>query len=119
MATVNATSENVLSGEALMFTWTPLTNANVDGSAITGHEYGDRTVQVTGTFNGATAVMQGSNDGSTWASMTDPQGNALSFAAAGLEQVMETPRYTRVLTSGGGGSQSLTVTLFCRRTIRR
>lgn len=118
MATVTVAVEKVLHGEAMLYTWTPLTSANADGSAITAHEYGDRTVQITGTFDGATVTLQGSNDGTNWVALTDPQGNGIAKTAAALESVMETPRFTRVITTGGAGSQSITVTLFCRRTRR-
>lgn len=118
MATVLAAHEPILQGEAALYTWAPLTATNADGGSVTAHEYGDRTVQFSGEFNGATAVLQGSNDGSEWFSLTDPQGNAISKTASALETVMEVPRFTRVNTSGGGGSQDITVTLFCRRTRR-
>lgn len=118
MATVNVTTERLLEGEAFLYTWSALTSTNADGSAITAHEYGDRCMQITGTFDSATVVLQGSNDGTNWVTLTDPQGNSISKTAAALEQVMEIPRYTRVSTSGGAGSQNLVVTLFCRRTRR-
>ena len=89
--------------------------ANDVGAPITAHEFGDRTLQVTGTFDSATVVLEGANV-STYTTLTDPQGNSMSKTAAAIEQVMEVPRYTRPNSSGGSGSQSVTVTLFCRRT---
>lgn len=117
MATVTPTPTRIQEGEAMLYSWT-LTQADAVGAAIDAHEYGDRTVQLSGTWDSATGVLQGSNDGTTWFSLTDPQGNAISKTADGMETVMEVPRYTRPNSSGGGASQSVTISLFCRRTRR-
>ena len=117
MATVTPIPERVLQGEAMLYTWT-LTAADAEGGVITAHEYGDRTVQIAGNFDGASASLQGSNDGTNWIALTDPQGNALTKTSGALETVMETPRYTKVVSSGGGGSQSISISIFCRRTRR-
>lgn len=117
MATANAVPTEVLAGQAMLYTWT-LTAADTEGMSIAPHEFGDRTVQFAGDFDGANATLQGSNDGTNWVALTDPQGNALTKSAGALETVMETPRYTKVTSSGGGGSQSITISIFCRRTRR-
>jgi hypothetical protein len=83
----------------------------------------DRTVQVEGTFGGATMVLQGSNDSTTgsdgnYHTLNDPLGAAISVAAAGaIKQVMEVTRWMKPSTSGGSGS-SLTMTICARRTLR-
>lgn len=79
--------------------------------------YSDRVAQVEGTFGGATVAIQGSNDGSHYHTLTDPQGNALSFSAAGLETVMELPYFLKPVLSSGDGTTSLTITLSGRRSI--
>lgn len=117
MATVNSVAERVLDGEAMLYTWT-LTAADTEGLFVAPTEYGDRTVQFAGSFDGASASLLGSNDGSNWVALTDPQGNALTKSAGALETVMETPRYTKVTSSGGNGSQYISISLFCRRTRR-
>ncbi len=117
MASVAAAVERVKEGEAMLYTWA-ITSTNTEGLSIDAHEYGDRSVQFAGSFDGASVSLQGSNDGTNWATLTDPQGNALTKSASALETVMEVPRYTKVTSSGGGGSQSITVSLFCRRTRR-
>lgn len=121
MASVTPSHTRLLEGEAMLYTWT-LTQADNEGLAIDAFEYGDRTVQIgaagsTG-FDGATVLLQGSNDGQNWFTLTDPQGNGISKGAAALETVMEVPRHTRVSSSGGGAAQSVPVYLFCRRTRR-
>lgn len=98
--------------------WT-LTAANNDGAAFENKLAGDMCVSVSGTFDGATVIIQGSNDGTNWFTLNDPQGNALSIAAAGkIEALLEAPRYVRPSGSGGGGSSSLLVIIFARRAAR-
>jgi hypothetical protein len=95
--------------------WTPLTAANNVGDAYEWPWGADKSVQVAGTFGGATIVIQGSNDGTNYHTLTDPQGNAVSFTVAGIEAITENTRYIRPSLSGGDGTTSLTVTLLCRR----
>lgn len=116
MATVNPTIERLPDQDAILYTWN-LTTANPDGAPITAHEFRDRTLQVTGTFDTGTVVLEGANVG-TYTTLTDPQGNAISKTAAAIEQVLEIPRYTRPNSSGGLGSVNVIVTLFCARTRR-
>lgn len=115
------TPEKVLFGEAVMYSCT-LTTADATGDYITAHEYGDRTVQIgtssTTGFATGTVVVQGSNDGSNWFTLTDPQGNGISKTAASIETIMETPRYTRAAMTGATGGESVPVKFFCRRTRR-
>lgn len=101
-----------LRGKAWISTWTALTAANSAGDAVSLPEYADRSVQVIGTFDSATVVLQGSNDGTNWVTLTDPQGNVISATSAKLEQIEEATLYVRPSTSGGGGSQSVSVILF-------
>jgi hypothetical protein len=91
--------------------WETLTSANAVGDSLEMTAWSDRSVQFVGTFDSATVVLQGSNDGTTWVTLTDPQGNAISKTAAGLEAISELTRYVRPSTSGGGGSQDIDVYL--------
>lgn len=95
-------------------TWTPITAANNATNAVEMPGNSDRSIQISGTWDSATAVFQGSNDGVTWFTLTDPQGNAISKTADFIEMVSELTRYVRVSTSGGGASQSLTATLLLK-----
>lgn len=96
--------------------WTPLVNGD-DGGAL-GPDFAqhtDRSVQVLGTFGtGGTVLIEGSLDGSTWATLSDPQGNALSIQSAKIEAIMEATPYLRPRVSAGDGSTSLTVLIFVR-----
>lgn len=94
--------------------WTGLLNGDT-GLPQTGASLPDKSVQVSGTFGaGGTVAIRGSNDQNTWFTLTDPQGNALSFTAAGMEQISENPRYMRPEVTAGDGSTSLTVTCISR-----
>jgi hypothetical protein len=90
-----------------------------DGEAVALPRHADRTVQVTGTFGGATVKIEGTLDDSTWAPLTDPQGNVLTFTSypAGyssvIEAISEAVVAVRPVVVGGTGT-NLTITLFCR-----
>src|SRR5258705_10178014 len=73
--------------DALVTTWTPLAAAGDIGQPLQRTDLADRSVQVTGTFAVATIVLEGSNDGTNYFTLSNPAGAALSFTAAGLMQV--------------------------------
>ena len=83
------------------------------GLAQSGSPLSDKSVQVTGTWGGATLVLQGSNDGDTWFTLNDPAGVDISFTANGLMQILEGTRFTRPVTSAGAGTD-VTVALIER-----
>ena len=119
MATVNGTHSDIgPSGNARLVTWADMVNGDV-GAPVEWVDFADRCIQVTGTFGaGGTLTVQGSNDGTNWATMADPQGNALTITAAKIEQVLELPRYVRPNVTAGDGTTSLSVTLCMRRVVR-
>ena len=110
MSTVAYTVENLIGGVKIV-TWSPLTSSNVDGTPFVCPMFSDKSVQVYGTFGGATVTVQGSNDSSspTYATLADPQGNALTVTLAKIEQVLENTYSVRPLLSGGDGTTSITV----------
>lgn len=81
----------------------------------------DRTVQISGTFNSATIVIQGTvdSDGTNgvYATLTDPQGNAISKTSAAIEAITENTTWTKPATSGGSSS-SVTVKILYGSTMR-
>lgn len=103
-------------GDRDLVTWGSLTNSDTAGSAYQP----DRTrtaiaaVQFTGTFDSATAVLQGSNDGTNWVTLTDTLGTAISFTSAGYAELSTAMAYIRPSTSGGGGSQDIDCILVAR-----
>lgn len=91
-------------------TWTPLTSTNVSGQPIDMGHWVDRCIQISGTFDGATCKIQGSNDGTNWFTLTDPLGSDISISTnAAMKQVTEGPLWMRPLVSGAGALTSLTV----------
>lgn len=72
-------------------------------------QYTDKSVQVAGTFGGATVSFEGSNDGINWCVLTDPQGNPLTFTSPKIEMVTEASWWARPVVTGGDGSTSLNV----------
>ncbi len=92
--------------------WETLTNVNTEGAPYKRTGHADRSVQVSGTFNGATCSIVGSNDGTTYFNLTDPQGNAITFTSADrMEQIMEVCLYIKPLLTGAGASTDLDVTI--------
>jgi hypothetical protein len=92
--------------------WETLTTADT-GSAVSLPDGNDKSIQISGTWGGATAVVQGSNDNVTFITLADPQGIALSKTADFIEAILEHTRYLKVVTSGGAGTD-LDATLFVK-----
>jgi hypothetical protein len=91
--------------------WENLLASDV-GEAARDEDAPDRSVQVFGAFGaGGSLTLQGSNDGVTWATLHDPQGNDLVFAAAGIEQILEATKFVRPVAAGDG-TTDLTVIVF-------
>lgn len=112
MATIKPTLEN--KNAIVKVTYT-LANGD-DGSPFPFSEWADRSVQVTGTFGASGNVLwEGSNDGgTTYAPLTDPQGNALNFTAAKIEAVTEICEYARPRVTAGDGTTALEVSVIAR-----
>lgn len=93
-------------------TWTPLTTANPDGNPINyaSNGMGGVTFQVTGTWGaGGALVIEGSNDGTNFFTLSDQANAALTLSANGLKTVRDTPMFIRPRVTGGDGTTSLTV----------
>lgn len=101
-----------------IITWPSLANGD-DGAPIQMPGSADRTIQFDGTFgSGGAVVLEGSNDGTTYYTLTDPAANSLSFTSAGLKSVTEVTRYMRPRVTAGDGTTSLKATLLVRRPSR-
>lgn len=99
-------------GKTIVVLWETMGNADT-GTAVERTNFMDRSVQITGTFGGATVVIQGSNDGTNFVTLADFNGDAISVTASGLYSIAPAVRYIRPVTSGGSGSD-IDVTLFGR-----
>jgi len=103
-------------GDSYTFAWT-LTDADPDGEPIKiGSNIVDITFQANGTFDGATLVIEGSNDVESWLPHTNLDGAAMSYdtAPTSLQAPRELGRRIRPNSSGGGGAQSIVVTATLR-----
>lgn len=101
-------------GDSSTFTWGPLANGD-DGAAVQYGAFTDRSVQFRGTFGtGGTVALEGSNDGTNWVVLTDPQGNTISKTAASIEAITEATRYVRPRVTAGDGTTAITAILFAR-----
>lgn len=101
-------------GSAILIKYTGISEADASPAPFEVIEWADRSIQVSGTFNAGTLTIEGSNDGTNWAVLTDPQGNNLAITAAKIEQVSEITRYVRPRVTAGTGV-TLNVTIALRR----
>lgn len=117
MAAINPTiSDLSFNGQAnhgKVYTWTPLTNANIEGTPASYPKAENICGQLTGTFGAAgTFQWQGSNDNVNWFNLLNWQGVATSRTANALDTLEDRPLYIKPkLASGGDGTTSVTAIL--------
>jgi len=120
MATVNHTSSGKIGSakdRAYVITWTSIPNGD-QGDAVEMFGSADRSVQLGGTFStGGSVTIEGSNDGTNYVALKDPQGNAITKTAGAIEMVTELTRYIRPNVTAGDGSTAITVSLFVKGSI--
>jgi hypothetical protein len=117
MATINLVRDSLTTGFGVGIGWTPLANGDV-GQEWDTQDFPDVSVQVFGTFGaGGNLRIEGSNETTptNWATLNDPQGNALDITGAKIEQVLELPRWIRPSVTAGDGTTALTVRLYAGR----
>lgn len=105
--------------ELHVVTWEALVGNTDVGEGVQLGGWADRTVQFVGTWAAGTVVFEGSNDSTdgadgTWQTLSDPQGNALTATANGIEAVLELPRWVRPRCSVA--VTSVVVIMTARRT---
>jgi hypothetical protein len=98
---ITRTNIGQLDGSALLITYDNLDELDTNPGEIEIPEWSDRCVQVIGTFSGGTIVIEGSNDGVNWVTLSDLQGNAITKTAAFIEQIQEVTRFVRPRVSAG------------------
>lgn len=139
MAVVNFTTEYALNAHGgilpgvLLITWPNMLNTDT-GQPYVCPDKSEKSVQAAGTAGGASCAMQGSNAQAyqatlsggaaagvapVYGALTDPQGNALTFAAADIaankiEKIQENPLVVRPNVTGGDGTTSVTVRMVVR-----
>ena len=119
MATITATLDRNASAGAIIVTWASMGTADT-GTSFLVPSASNLTLQQSGTFGGATIVLQGSNDGTNWATLTQTGGSnvAFSYTTAGVHCPVEMPVYVRPVTSGGTGTV-VDAILVCRSVYQK
>lgn len=88
--------------DILLFAYDNLDEADASPASLEFPELGEISVQVIGSFGaGGTVLIEGSNDGINYGTLTDPQGVALSLTAAGIKSVQQITRHIRPRVSAG------------------
>jgi len=106
------------SGRTVVHDWS-LTTADATGDSVSVPGSSDRTIQfIADTAGSATAILEGSLDDSTFFTLTDGQGNAISFTASGGEMVAENVLFVRPRLSTAGSGALWSILLFSRSTMR-
>lgn len=106
MATITPTITKSTDGgvfNVYVVQWPAIGNADT-GTQVAMTSAADRSIQIEGTFGAATITVQGSNDGTNWQTLSDPQGAAITATTAKLKAILELTRYVRVISSGGTGT---------------
>lgn len=106
-------AQSKYNGDAVVSSWPAMAAGDV-GEATTYSTHGDRTAQISGTFGGTTVTIEGSLDGVSWFTLTDPTNASISVTAAALLGVTEATKYIRPRCTGGTGV-AVTVSVFSRR----
>lgn len=100
--------------KAVISTWGPMAAGDV-ATPVNLREYSDRSIQVSGTFGGATIAIQGSIDGVEWGTLGNAQGDPLSFTSGRIEAVAELVAFIKPVITGGDGTTAITVSLIARK----
>ncbi len=113
MATIAPTVTEIGYGNfaAKQAIWTPVTSADTCG-AVTFPEYSEKSIQVAGTFDSASVAVNGSNDGTNYVALNDPGGTVIAVTSAKIKGVLEKTMFVQPVATSGGGSQSLTISMF-------
>ena len=115
MATVNPTRSSPSSADADIVIWAGIvTDDTVTPIELTDTRGAVSSIQISGTFNGGTtAVLQVSNDNTTWFTGTDTLGEDVSATANAFFELSVTSRYARMSVTSGS-SDSITAVLVMR-----
>jgi hypothetical protein len=112
---INETRDQTVGNNSHFVQWTPMLNGD-SGAPFGAPGFADRSMQIVGTFGaGGTVLVEGSNDGTNYATLNDPQGVALSKTAAGIFEISQIVKFIRPRVSAGDGTTNITVTLLARR----
>lgn len=92
-------------GSVILVVWTPVTSAGADTcNAVSYPKHSVKSIQVTGTFGGASVAVNGSNDGINFAALNTPANTAIAITAAKINAVLENTRHIQPASTGGTNS---------------
>lgn len=80
-------------------TWSNIAGGD-EGAAVKVANWTKKSVMFTGTYNGASGTIQGSNDGTNYFIISNEQGIAVSSTAVGLQTVGTNPLYIKPVFTG-------------------
>lgn len=108
-----------LEGHCYLYVWEDVTEADTC-EPVYHPGAADKTIQVVGTFGGATVGVKGSvqpKPASAFFSLSGPDGDAIALTAAGGSAILEAVNGVQPVATEGS-SQEITIYLFCRSTNR-
>jgi hypothetical protein len=99
-----------------------------NGRAVSLARHSDKSIQVYGTFDGATVTVQETNDlrgqpGSTyeadaeWVTCKDPLNTEMVSTSSAKYQFLDIGLYTRVIVTGGTANTDITVSICAKRVL--
>jgi hypothetical protein len=104
MATITPTINTAILGVPRLI-WEEAATGDTIIPFVLTQQYGlAASVQVVGTFGGATVVLQVSNDGTNWVTARDIDGVGVTFTSTGYAEVSLSAAYIRPAISGGTGN---------------
>ncbi len=111
MATINYTVTR--EGKWWKVFWETLTESDTCQVLRIGDNISDAWFHVTGTFGGATVVLNGGQDETPDVNLDDPGDTAISLTAAGGSPVRDLTTFVQPSASGGS-SQDVDITLWLK-----
>lgn len=103
-------------GSTMIVTWSPVATGDTC-HPVSYPEYADRSVHVSGTFDGATVQIMGSNNGGvSYAALQDPTETTITITSERIRAVLENTAYLMPSVTGGGAAQSLTISVLFHLT---
>lgn len=116
MATIEYVASDIptFGDHATLILWETLVDTD-DGSPLESPGSSIRMIQIVGTFDTTTIVIEGSNDGTTWVTLEDVENNAMSYTAAAFASPRDVPRFIRPNITADGGSGDLDVHMIIGR----
>lgn len=124
MATIAYAYQNIDGKSAVgrLALWDGLVTGSLVADPVPTAGEGDICVQVTGTPDGSTVTLRGSNKASPavataadWFTLTQPDGTDAAFTAAGGCQIVERPLWIAPIMSTPGASSDMDVHLYLSR----